>query len=80
MRQSKLGSFYEACFNTFVGFTINYLANLCIFPLFGFHISLLNNFYMGLFYTVISVVRSYVIRRWFDRRIHDTAMKLAGEK
>lgn len=79
MRQSRLGSFYEACFNTFVGFTINYIANLCIFPLFGFHIGLLENFYMGLLYTVISVVRSYVIRRWFDGRIHRAAMKLARE-
>lgn len=79
MRQSKLGSFIEACINVAIGFVINYIANLCIFPLFGFHISLLDNLYMGLFYTVISVVRSYVIRRWFDGRIHKAAMKLSGE-
>jgi len=70
MRQTKLGSFIEAWVNVLIGFTINYIANLLIFPLFGFHISLLANLYMGLLYTLISVVRSYCIRRWFNARIH----------
>jgi hypothetical protein len=70
MSQTKLGSFIEAWVNVLIGFTINYIANLLIFPLFGFHISLLDNLYMGLLYTLISVVRSYCIRRWFNARIH----------
>jgi len=70
MSQTKLGSFIEACVNTAIGFGINFTANLLIFPLFGFHISLINNFYMGLLYTLISVVRSYCIRRWFNARLH----------
>ena len=70
MSQTRLGSFIEAWVNVLIGFTINYIANLLIFPLFGFHISLLANFYMGLLYTVISVIRSYCIRRWFNARIH----------
>jgi len=70
MSQTKLGSFIEAWVNVAIGFGINYIANLLIFPLFGFHITLLENLYMGLIYTVISVVRSYCIRRWFNARIH----------
>lgn len=66
MTQTKTGSFAEAWANIFVGFTINYFANLLIFPWFGFHISLEANFVMGLIYTVISLVRSYVLRRWFN--------------
>lgn len=80
MRQSKLGSLYEACINVAIGFGINYVANLLILPMFGFHISLLGNLYMGLIYTVISVARSYVIRRWFDEKIHRAAMHLAKEQ
>lgn len=64
--QSRRSSFVEAWMNIFVGFAVNYTANLLIFPLFGFHISLEANFLMGLIYTVISLVRSYVIRRWFN--------------
>jgi hypothetical protein len=32
---------------------------------------------MGLLYTVISVARSYCIRRWFNARIHAVAEKLS---
>ncbi len=64
--QTKLGSITEAWANIAVGFSINYCANLLIFPLFGMHISPGANFLMGLIYTAISLVRSYVLRRWFN--------------
>jgi hypothetical protein len=66
MAQTKAGSFAEAWANIAVGFSVNYIANLLIFPLFGFHISLEANFLMGLIYTAISLVRSYALRRWFN--------------
>lgn len=69
----------EALINTAIGFSINYFANLLIFPLFGLHITPSANFAMGVIYTVISVVRSYVVRRWFNNLIARTAAKLAGE-
>ena len=62
-----------------IGFVINYIANLIILPLFGLHVTLLESFYIGLLYTVISVARSYIVRRWFDERIHKAALKLAKE-
>lgn len=66
MSQTKAGSIAEAFANIGVGFSINFVANMCIFPLFGMHISLANNFLMGLIYTAISLARSYVLRRWFN--------------
>ncbi len=79
MEQSRLGSFYEACINTVIGFTINYIANLLIFPLFGWSLSLGENFVLGLLYTGISVARSYIVRRWFNARLRHAARRLAGE-
>lgn len=79
MEQSRLGSFYEACINTVIGFTINYIANLLIFPLFGWSVGLGENFLLGLLYTGISVARSYVVRRWFNARLRRAARRLAGE-
>jgi hypothetical protein len=76
MQQTKLGSFYEALINVAIGFGINFIANLLILPLFGFNITLIDNLYIGLLYTVVSVARSYVVRRWFNARIHETAMRL----
>lgn len=67
MSQTKLGSFAEAWANIFIGFTINFLANLVILPLFGFtSLTPGKNFAIGILYTVISLARSYVLRRWFN--------------
>jgi hypothetical protein len=65
--QTKLGSIAEAAANIAVGFTINYCANMAILPLFGFHaLTAGKNFEIGLLYTLISLARSYVLRRWFN--------------
>lgn len=67
MAQTKLGSITEAWANIAAGFTINFIANMLILPLFGFTtLTLRTNFIIGLLYTVISLVRSYVLRRWFN--------------
>ena len=78
MNQSRLGSFIEAWINVLIGFSINYIANLLIFPMFGMHISLSANLLMGGIYTVISVARSYFIRRYFNARLHALSLRLAG--
>ena len=66
-RQTKLGSITEAGANIAVGFGVNFAANLVILPLFGFaSLSLGKNFIIGALYTVISLIRSYVLRRWFN--------------
>ncbi len=67
MSQSQRGSIREAWFNTLIGFGINYCANLLIFPLFGMHISPANNLLLGVLYTLISVARSYCVRRTCNR-------------
>lgn len=65
--QTKQGSFTEAAANVAVGFIINFSANLAILPLFGFDsLSPGKNVIIGLIYTVISLVRSFVIRRYFN--------------
>lgn len=77
MTQTRLGSLIEALINVVIGFTINYVANMLIFPLFGFHISPGANFVLGCIYTGISIARSYVIRRWFNARLQAAAQRAA---
>lgn len=77
MNQSRLGSLIEACINVLIGFTINFFANILILPLIGFHITVGQNLFIGVLYTVISVARSYVIRRWFNARLHAAAQAIA---
>lgn len=61
--QTRFGSLVESVVNILIGFWINFLANLWILPLFGFHITMSQNLQIGVIYTVISIVRSYAIRR-----------------
>ena len=79
MNQTKIGSLIEAIINTIIGFSINFVANMFVFPLFGFQLSLSSNFALGCIYTVISVVRSYCIRRWFNARLHAMAASMAAK-
>ena len=66
MAQTKTGSLVEAAANIAVGFAINWCANMLVLPLFGFRVSAGTAFHIGLVFTVISLVRSYVLRRWFN--------------
>ena len=78
MSQSKIGSLIEALVNIAIGFSINFLASMLILPLFGYHITLATNLQLGVIYTGISIARQYVIRRWFNKRIHRFAEKVAA--
>lgn len=73
--QTKKGSFIEACVNTAIGFLISLIAN----PLFCwlFHVKM-NAFQMTGYvaaFTVLSVIRGYVIRRWFNQSVEDAVNK-----
>lgn len=78
MDQTKLGSLYEAAINTFIGFWINFLANWMILPLVGFTtLTLETNLLIGALFTIISVARGYLIRRFFNARLRALAARLA---
>jgi hypothetical protein len=70
MRQTRRGSLVEALINVAIGYGVNMLANALIFPWFGWHITFKQNLLMGVFYTAISIARSYAIRRWFNAWLH----------
>lgn len=66
MSQTKKGSFFEAWMNVAVGFGINFLGNIFLLPLFGLHPSVSAALGIGVLFTIISVARSYILRRWFN--------------
>ena len=77
MNQTRLGSLIEALANVVIGFGINWVANMAILPLFGFHVTGAQAFGIGVFFTVISIARSYVLRRWFNAKLQETAQRMA---
>lgn len=66
MSQQKKHSLLEAGLSTAIGFVIAFLANLIILPQFGFTPTFVQNFWLTVFFTVVSVIRSYYVRRLFN--------------
>ena len=77
MNQTRVGSLIEVAINIAIGFAINWVANIFILPLYGFQITGGQAFSMGLIFTVISVARSYAIRRWFNGYLQRSAEAMA---
>jgi hypothetical protein len=68
MPQIVKRSWLESWTNIFIGFAINFIANLVILPLFGFNsLTVEKNLILGVLYTGISLLRSFGIRRWFNK-------------
>lgn len=72
--QSKRASLVEAWTNIVIGFTVNFVANFWLIPMMtGVDLPHSANFWGGWVYTTVSIVRQYVIRRWFNAQL--TRMK-----
>jgi len=78
MNQSRVASLTESVMNVLIGYGVALASQLVIFPMFGIRLPLSDNLAIGAWFTIISLVRSYAIRRWFNARLHRAAQKLAG--
>lgn len=67
MTQTRTRSALEAIANVLIGYCVAVAAQAFIFPLFGFHASAGQHMAIGALFTVVSVVRSYALRRVFNR-------------
>ena len=66
MKQSRRMSLVEALTNVAVGYGIAVATQMAVFPLFGLHATLAQNMAMGAIFTIVSIVRSYALRRVFE--------------
>lgn len=66
MTQTRTQSAIESAANVAVGYLVALASQLLVFPMFGIHIPFSSNLAIGAWFTVISLVRSYVLRRWFN--------------
>ena len=68
--QTKAQSFIEACTNVACGFILSYLVWLFIVPLcFDIETNSSRGFWVTCLFTVTSLIRSYVVRRFFNKKI-----------
>lgn len=69
--QTRLGSLLEIGINISTGFLTSMIVNYFLLPQYGCHMTVGENFEMTLIFTVISIIRSYFIRRSFNRITHN---------
>lgn len=68
--QSKKHSLYESFLNVLVGYAVAILSQIIIFPFFDINMTISQNLLIGLYFTIISVIRSYFLRRLFNKILH----------
>ena len=65
-KQTWWGSIVEAKANIAIGFGVAMAANAVVLPLFGYPVTVADNLGITIVFTVISVVRQLVVRRFFN--------------
>ena len=68
MTQSRTMSLIEAGTNVVAGYGVAVVTQILIFPIFGLHVTLAQNLKIGLVFTLVSLARSYALRRLCEAR------------
>ena len=66
--QSKRESVIETLTSVFVGWLIGVILNMLVLPLFNYDVNLTDGVLISIIFTAVSVVRSYVVRRFFNSK------------
>ena len=66
--QTKKQSFMESLANVAIGYLISLISLFVIFPLLRIESSTGKNLIITLYFTVISISRSYILRRYFNKK------------
>lgn len=67
MTQSRKMSGVESLANVAVGYGVAVGVQLTVFPIFGMDVTLMDNLWIGAIFTVVSIIRSYLVRRLFNK-------------
>jgi len=59
-------SLIEAVANVVVGYGVAVIAQILVFPVFGLQTTLIRNLKLDGIFTIISLARSFILRRLFD--------------
>ena len=78
MNQTRLESFIEVCLGTAIGFLISYSAGPLMYAYLDVPYSHTGNLVITGGFTILSIIRGYIIRRWFNRDLTKAARKLTA--
>lgn len=66
MKQSRLTSLVETVLSTVIGLAVALATQIVVFPLFGWDPPLSTNIAITAIFTLVSIVRQFVVRRLFE--------------
>ena len=64
--QTRRQSFIESLVNVAIGYAVAVASQIVVFPMFEIRVTIVDNLWIGVWFTAISIVRSYVLRRAFN--------------
>ena len=67
--QSRLASLIESLTNVAIGMVVSFFGQIVVSHWYNLPLNFAQNMQIVAFFTVLSVARSYVLRRVFNRRI-----------
>lgn len=70
MTQTRLHSALESVANVAVGYSVAVLTQIAVYPAYGIHVAVTDQLSIGGWFTLVSLVRSYALRRWFNTKQH----------
>ena len=81
MNQTKLVSFIEATVNMASGFVLSLFLWQCVLaPCFGYEVTFADNLALTSTFTVVSICRAYLWRRFFNAGLHRAVVRLVTRK
>lgn len=80
MAQTKKSSLLEAASNVLIGFVTTLLVSPAIYALCGVTMKATQMGSVTALFTVVSLVRSYIIRRWFNKTADKTREEIEIEQ
>lgn len=67
MSQHRSLSLLEACANVVIGYVMAFATQLVVFPAVGLQVGLWDNLRISAAFVAVSLIRSYALRRLFNR-------------
>jgi len=67
MKQTRSMSLIEAITNVILGYGLAVITQVVVFPVFDLHATISQNLQIGALFSGMSLCRSFVLRRLFDR-------------
>jgi hypothetical protein len=78
--QTKLESFIEQSFNVISGLVISiFIVQPLVFGMYGIKFSLYENLTIATIFTIVSIIRGYFWRRFYNRKLIKRLLKESSE-